>query len=198
MAFYRRTLPHWIPEGKALFITWRLHGSLPKGILPSRSAAKNGSDPFAGRDFVTVDRYLDSARTGPRWLASPEIAAVVEETIFQGAELGHYLLDVYVIMPNHVHVLLRPLLSLARITAGIKGVSAKDANARLGRIGNHFWQDESFDHWVRNSMESERIKRYIEWNPVKAGLAPRPEDWRWSSAHPEVVKRMAELAQQVA
>jgi putative transposase len=206
MAFYRRNLPHWIPEARALFITWRLYGSLPSGSLlraraarsgsatGSAAAAQNGSGTFAGRDFVTIDRYLDSARTGPRWLAEREIAGAVEEAIFRGVEFGHYLLDVYVIMPNHVHILLRPLVSLARITGEIKGVSAKSANARLGRTGNRLWQDESFDHWVRNSTELERVKRYIEWNPAKAGLVTRPELWRWSSAYPEMATRIAELA----
>jgi hypothetical protein len=86
-------------------------------------------------------------------------------------------------------------MPLARITSAIKGVSARDANAALGRVGKPFWQDESFDHWVRSSAEGERIKHYIEWDPVKAGLATKPEDWRWSSACPEVAKVMARLAQ---
>jgi REP element-mobilizing transposase RayT len=198
MAFYRRNLPHWTPDGKAFFITWRLYGSLPRAVVPRRTTSRNRDGAFSGKDFVMVDRYLDSAPTGPRWLADPEVASAVEQTIFNGVELGHYLLDAYVIMPNHVHVLLWPLVSLARITGGTKGVSAKDANARLGRVGNHFWQDESFDHWVRNSRESERITHYIGWNPVKVGLASKPENWRWSSANPEVRKRMAELAQKIA
>lgn len=45
-----------------------------------------------------------------------------------------------------------------------------------------FWQDESYDHWVRSGEEFERIVRYIEANPVRAGLLERVEDWRWSSA----------------
>lgn len=87
-------------------------------------------------------------------------------------------------MPNHVHVLIGPKTSLARITNGIKGVSARDANRILGRQGKRFWQDESFDHWVRSAAEFERIRAYIEHNPVSAGLVARPEDWPWSSAGP--------------
>ena len=204
MTFYRRNLPHWHPEGKIIFITWRLYGSLPGGSTAAKvaksivatSTAKSGC--VTGKQFVILDRYLDFACTGPRWLADGEIAACVEDTIFRGVELGHYGLYAYVLMPNHVHVLLQPLAPLARITAGIKGVSARNANARLGRVGKHFWQDESFDHWVRNSAEFERIQRYIEWNPVKAGLVTRPEDWRWSSAHPEASRMMAKLAQRRA
>lgn len=209
MTFYRRNLPHWHPEGKVIFLTWRLHGSLPAGIVLKSTAgsgcttavAKNRAKSCcttgsaSGKQFVTLDRFLDSARSGPRWLSDPEIAGYAEGAILRGAELGHYVLYAYVIMPNHVHVLLQPRAPLARITGTIKGVSARDANATLGRVGKPFWQDESFDHWVRNSAEFERVRRYIERNPVKAGLAAKPEDWRWSSACPEVAKVMARLTQ---
>jgi putative transposase len=85
-------------------------------------------------------------------------------------------------MPNHVHAVIEPRLPVARITGGLKGVSARRANAALGRVGQPFWQDESFDHWVRNEAEFQHICSYVEWNPVSAGLAKRPEDWPWSSA----------------
>jgi REP-associated tyrosine transposase len=75
-----------------------------------------------------------------------------------------------------------PIAPLSQITNGVKGVSARDANRILGRVGKKFWQDESFDHWVRNAKQFDRIRAYIEWNPVAAGLVRRPEDWRWSSA----------------
>jgi hypothetical protein len=52
----------------------------------------------------------------------------------------------------------------------------------LGRTGEPFWQEESFDHWVRGDEEFNRIAHYIEQNPVKAGLVKRSEDWPWSSA----------------
>ena len=72
--------------------------------------------------------------------------------------------------------------SLPRVTQWIKGASAREANRILNRAGCPFWQDESFDHWCRNEAEFARIKQYIEWNPVKAGLVKRPDDWPWSSA----------------
>jgi hypothetical protein len=56
------------------------------------------------------------------------------------------------------------------------------ANAILARTGQPFWQDESYDHWARTPEEAEKIIRYIEGNPVAAGLVPQPERWRWSSA----------------
>ena len=85
-------------------------------------------------------------------------------------------------MPNHVHVLLRPKTSMPAITRWLKGSTARQANLILGRTGEAFWQDESFDHRVRDEAELDRIVRYVEYNPVNAGLAANPRDWPWSSA----------------
>ncbi len=85
-------------------------------------------------------------------------------------------------MANHVHVLLLPRVAPTRLLQSLKGVTAREANLLLGRTGESFWQRESYDHWVRDSAELERIVAYIENNPVKAGLVPRAEDYRWSSA----------------
>ena len=52
----------------------------------------------------------------------------------------------------------------------------------LARTGNPFWQEESYDHLIRNAAEGERIRWYIEQNPVRAGLVREPCDYRWSSA----------------
>jgi REP element-mobilizing transposase RayT len=85
-------------------------------------------------------------------------------------------------MPNHVHALLRPETSLPVITRWLKGSTARQANLLLGRTGQPFWQDESFDHRVRDEMQLDRIARYVDRNPVSAGLTPNPRDWPWSSA----------------
>jgi putative transposase len=191
MTFYRRNLPHWHPEGKTIFITWRLYGSLPASLLKKIRTARNGCatnptepDPedAPGKRFLQLDAILDFVKHGPFWLADPEFATYAEYPITRGAELGRYELHAYVVMPNHVHVLLDPFVPLAKISSVIKGVAARDINPRLGRIGKPLWQDESFDHWIRNSAEFERIRRYIEWNPVAARLVSRPEEWKWSSA----------------
>jgi putative transposase len=179
MTYYERNLPHWQPEGRTIFITWRLHGSLPRAFV--KGIEKLRSKPR--EQFLAVEKRLDLAATGPRWLSDPEIAGYTEDAINCGAELGQYVLHAYVVMANHVHLLLDPLLPLRRITAGIKGVSARDGNAALGRTGKHFWQHESFDHWIRSAAQFERTRRYIENNPVKAGLAVSAQAWRWSSAH---------------
>ena len=64
----------------------------------------------------------------------------------------------------------------------LKGASAREANRILSRTGEAFWQAESYDHWVRDETEWNRIANYIEENPVKAGLVRRAADYRWSSA----------------
>ena len=86
-------------------------------------------------------------------------------------------------MPNHVHILIEPRVPPPKITKSIKQYSGLRANRILGRTGA-FWQDESYDHWVRTNEELELIIQYIEFNPVEAGLAVSPEEWRWSSAYP--------------
>jgi len=80
------------------------------------------------------------------------------------------------------HVLLLPKIAASRLLESLKGATAREANRVLGRTGERFWQAESYDHWVRDDREFERIVAYIENNPVKAGLVSRPEDYRWSSA----------------
>ena len=86
-------------------------------------------------------------------------------------------------MPNHVHVLLLPGIAPKRLLQSIKGVTAREANRVLGRTGQSFWQRESYDRWVRDQHEWDRIAAYIENNPVKAGLVSRAEDYPWSSAN---------------
>ena len=135
-----------------------------------------------GKDFVRTDRELDQSRSGPLWLAIPEIARCVIAALHRGdKELHQYELYAFVVMPNHVHVLLNPLRKLERITNGVKG-AARDANRILGRTGTHFWQDETYDHWIRDAAQFDRVRLYIEQNPVAAGLVKSPEEWPWSSA----------------
>lgn len=71
---------------------------------------------------------------------------------------------------------------LSVIMHSLKSYTAHEANKLLGRAGS-FWQHESYDHWVRDEGELERIVAYINANPVKAGLADRPYEFYWCSAH---------------
>ena len=78
------------------------------------------------------------------------------------------------ILPNHVPVLLLPKMSLPVIMRWLKGSTARPANLILGRTGEAFWQDESFDHRVRDEAELDRLVHYVEYNPVSDGLAANP------------------------
>ena len=121
--------------------------------------------------------------TGPTWLKDTRVANAVVE-VLHSAQTDRRLCEIggYVVMSNHVHLLMKPIAPAQEVMKWIKGVSARNANLILGRAGQPFWQSESYDHWVRDSAEYWRIARYIEWNPVKAGLVEKPELWPWSSA----------------
>jgi REP element-mobilizing transposase RayT len=174
---YRRRLPHVWSSDQPVFLTWRLYGSL----LPHRWFA-GGTLP-SGKAFVALDRLLDEARTGPFYLRQREIAEMVVEAIRYNAQvLKHYELHAFVVMPNHVHLLVTASVPLPKLTQSLKGITAKRGNAMLGLTGNAFWQDESYDHVARNEQEFEGIRHYIEENPVRAGLARQASDYAWSSA----------------
>jgi len=185
VSYYERHLPHWHPAGRAIFVTWRVYGSLPAHVLRrlTQQVARAARPTEAGQWFRAVDRELDAAQRGPLWLKDPRVAGCVVEALRDGeTKLGLYELAAYVVMTNHVHVLLWARAPLARIMRLLKGFSARRANQIMGRSGKRFWQDESYDHWVRAAGEFRRIVAYIESNPVTAGLVAKPEDWPWSSA----------------
>jgi REP element-mobilizing transposase RayT len=94
-------------------------------------------------------------------------------------------LHAFVIMPNPVHMLVTSLVKLSSGTRSLKGFTGREAGKILGlKSGTTFWLDQSYDHLVRNDEEARNIKRYIEWNPVKAGLADSPETFPYSTGAP--------------
>ncbi len=159
-----------------VFVTWRLNGSLPneRVFLPEHLTS--------GQAFVAFDRLLDTSREGPLYLRQPEMACIVRDQLIKTAADGLCELHAWVIMPNYAHVLWTPAISLADLVRKVKGPTAAQINRCLGRTGEPLWQQEYFDRTARNSEDFGRMRRYIEWNPVKAGLVARPEDYRWSSA----------------
>ena len=175
MPGFHRRLPHWQREGAAYFLTWRLAGSLPASVVADQWTTE-------GAKFVMADRSLDAVATGPRWLDMPEVAEAVVKVLLDGEFAGQYKLGAWVLMPNHVHVVLRPHADLARVVGRIKARSAGEANRLLNRRGERFWAREYFDRWIRDRVEEQKITAYIERNPVKAGLCAAPEKWLWSSA----------------
>ncbi|MGB7761913.1 MAG: transposase [Bryobacteraceae bacterium] len=176
MTFYRRRLPHAYETDQPVFLTWRLHDSLP----PHRTFPPEALS--SRQAFAALDRLLDEARDGAFYLRQPAIADMIVESIeYNASRLGHYLLHAFVVMPNHVHLLATPAVTLPKLTKSLKGITAKRANAMLALTGSPFWQEESYDHLVRRG-EFEKIRNYIEENPVRAGLVKEAADYRWSSA----------------
>ena len=178
MLFYRRRLPHWIPDQAIVFVTWRLAGSVPPSN-PDMGAAED-TDHLA---LLPPDEQLDHLHSGPDWLLDPRIAGVVSNALRYGEMVRQlYRLHAWVIMPNHIHVILEPRIALQEIMRCLKGRTSRVANRILGRTGKSFWQDESFDHWVRSGEELQQLIGYVEGNPVKARLVQAEQEWLWSSA----------------
>jgi REP-associated tyrosine transposase len=117
------------------------------------------------------------------FLRQDAVAGLVVESLFKGVALGHYELAAWVVMANHVHVLLLPRVPPSRLLKSLKGYTAREANRLLGTTGELFWQRESYDHWVRDEAEWNKIAAYIENNPVRAGLVTRADQFPWSSAN---------------
>jgi len=116
MSETRCCLPRWQKEGASYFVTWRLHGSLPSKVTADLLTTE-------GAKFLKQDRLLDAAATGPRWLIQPAVAASVARILLDSEVEGKCELGPWVLMPNHVHVLLRPRLDLPKVVSWIKAVA---------------------------------------------------------------------------
>ena len=88
----------------------------------------------------------------------------------------------WVVMPDHVHLLYQsaPDEVLSRTLKALKGSSSRTLCKLFGRVAP-VWQDETYDHVVRNEREIESTWRYIEENPVRKALVTVPASYRWSS-----------------
>jgi len=151
------------------------------------------SSAFQRRQFVEYEKLLHQAVCGPLWLRDPEVASIVSDAItFRDSQT--YALDAYCVMPNHVHVVLAPLVtggrdedpaSLASIMHSVKSYTANEANGVLNRRGS-FWEHENFDRAIRDEEEWLRTIAYVLNNPVKAGLVENWQDWAHSYCRPEL------------
>ena len=200
--FYSRHLPHYQPPGVMLFLTMRLAGSLPQETLLRLLGKAEQSDSLLAcitdhheraertyleqrRLFGEWDAELHVTNQGPFWLSDARIAQLVADSLhYRDGQV--YRLTAFCIMPNHLHLVIVPLPkedgvlhSLPAIMHSLKRYTARQANLLLGREGA-FWQQESYDHVVRDEPEARRIIEYVLSNPVKAGLAQSWEDWPWN------------------
>jgi putative transposase len=187
-------LPHWFQPGVTYFITWRTDDSIPRdaldlwlrrrddwlrrhGIDPAQQqwqAKLNGlPDPQRlefhnafSREFLDyLDRGCGACVLKRRELAD-EVAASLRHFDGQRYHLGDF-----VIMPNHVHLLVCLLgaTDLEEQCRSWKKYTATQINRMLGQRGR-FWHEESFDHLVRTPEQFEYLRAYIANNPSAAGL----------------------------
>jgi len=198
--YYKRNLPHYQPKGSTFFVTYRLAFSLPKVILNELAAKRNEFDKklktlpdkkkkiqkleFNKMLFNIEDSSLDKYKNGPLWLSNETIAqTVIDSLLFNHQKI--YDLSCCLVMPNHVHVVLKPNnkkgdipYALAEIMKNHKSFTAHEANKILKRKGQ-FWQQENYDHYIRDQKEFYRIINYILNNPVRAGLVENYQDWKY-------------------
>jgi REP element-mobilizing transposase RayT len=128
-----------------------------------------------------IERYLDQGY-GETFLKRPEVARMVQNSLLKFDGIRYHLFS-WVVMPNHVHCLMTRFeeYELSDILHSLKSFTSHEANKILRRDGQ-FWIEEYFDRYIRNEQHFARTVRYIENNPVKAGLCREPGDWPYSSA----------------
>lgn len=185
--WYRRYLPHFDHPGTLQSITFRLADSLPHELLEQLKVELESIPPekLGASRRKEIERWLD-AGIGCCALGHPALAAVLQTTMlkFDG---DRYRIIAWCIMPNHVHVLIEAHAELGKIVQSWKSFSGRwammnNAELGLGVPGRALWMREYWDRYIRTAEHFNNVVRYIEENPVKAGLCARAEDWEWSSA----------------
>ncbi len=177
-----RNLPHWRQEGTTYFVTFRLADSVPAARIKQFLAEREewlALHPEPRLEADDREYHEKFANRLEKWLDAGAGSCVLRQSQAAGkvaAALRHfdgerYVLGHFVVMPNHVHVLVRPLAghTLSEILKSWKSFTAREINQSLGRTGT-LWQDESFDHVVRTPQALEQFAEYIRQNPAKAGL----------------------------
>ncbi len=189
----RGYLPHCEAVGLVQHVVFHLADSLPREVVEKlkMELEQLPEAQRAGEWGKRVDGLMD-AGYGSCWLKEVELAEEMQRVLlyFDGAR---YRLIEWVIMPNHVHVLVEPMggWALGMTVGSWKRFSGRkisdwvrarqESGARDGplQVG---WHREYWDRYMRDEAHLQRTVDYIHLNPVKAGLVKRAEDWRWSSA----------------
>ncbi|MCH8475766.1 MAG: transposase [Opitutales bacterium] len=177
-----RNLPHWHQTGALFFVTFRLADSLPREKLEALERERkcwleqqahplspNAESEYHRRFSDKIDEWLD-AGSGDCCLKDLQNAEIVVNALkhFDGER---YWLGDWVVMPNHVHVVVAPKepYTVSQVLHSWKSYTANLINKRQGKIGK-LWQDEFYDHLIRNERELWRINEYIRKNPEKAKI----------------------------
>ena len=182
-------LSHWFQPGVTYFITFRTEDSIPASISARWYAERNDwllrhgiqSKVTRWRDrlaqlpenqrrefhetFSTQYRKNLDKGLGSCVLRRPELSKIVANSLLHFDNNRYHLGD-FVVMPNHVHLLVG-LLGDTEVEAQCyswKKYTATRINLVLGQKGR-FWQEESFNHLVRSPEQFEAIRIYIAENP---------------------------------
>ncbi len=175
----RGYLPHFDSPHVIQSITFRLADSLPASPQLRQAIESTMNDP--GERRRRLEALLDAGR-GSCALKDLRAARIVEDAVLY-SDGERYRLLAWVVMPNHVHMLLEMIdgHSLSRIMQSLKVRTARECNRVLGRSGR-FWEPEYYDRYIRNERHLMNAMRYIHQNPVAAGLVPEPHLWPYGSA----------------
>lgn len=180
MEIEQRHLPHWTQDGATYFVTFRLADSLPREKLrqwqEERAEWLRGhEEPFSEDEMEEyarlfgerINQWLD-AGSGSCILAEKKNAQLVEQALLH-FDADRYRLGSYVVMPNHVHVLVSPTdgNALGDILHSWKSFTANELNKLTGSKGA-VWQDESYDHIVRSPEQLGFYTNYIRKNIEQA------------------------------
>lgn len=174
----RGYLPHFETAWQVQMVTFRLADSVPAEV-----AQKLAADRDRTRNDKNyrkkVEAYLDAGH-GACWLRKPALAKIAIEAIHQFDSI-RYRLHAYVLMPNHIHILVEvtPPFLLSKIIQTWKSFSARRINAALHRTGP-LWQADSWDRYIRDHEHYCNALEYILENPVKAGLVQQADQWPWT------------------
>jgi REP element-mobilizing transposase RayT len=179
----RGYLPHFDGRAQPQFITLHLADSMPAKVIERWQVELRRFDKEAEQAILRkrIERYLDQGY-GECLLGDHRIATIVQDSLmkFDG---DRYDLFAWVVMPNHSHFLFTRSeeCELKEIMQSHKSFTAHRANKLLNRSGQ-FWMMDYFDRFIRNAKHFRNTVKYIENNPVKAGLCAKPSDWPYSSA----------------
>jgi putative transposase len=175
----RGYLPHFDEPGVIQSITYRLHDALPLSVVEALQQDSRWQTDTAKRQ--QLEMLLDTGY-GNCFLRDDRVATLVEGN-WKHFDNQRYRLLAWVIMPNHVHVLIEVLegFPLDQIVKSWKSYTALESNKLLSRNGR-FWYPDYFDRFIRDQNHFGAVVRYIHNNPVKAGLVESAELWPFSSA----------------
>ena len=135
------------------------------------------------RIFVPAPMYFITTCTANRRpiLATAAAHDTLQAEWRQALTRHGWAVGCYVIMPDHVHFFCRPSAQAKRLSAFIQRWKEWTAKSMIqnGHISPPIWQEGFFDHLIRSDESYSQKWEYVRGNPVRAGLATRPDDWEF-------------------